>query len=150
MKKGQYISRVHLKMVREKDNVIVYGENMTNPAVVVEMMSPIFEDADREIMAVISLSASMEPVAFEVVAVGGVTSCMVDVKNLFKHALLANASNIICIHNHPSQNIKPSSDDEQITQKIKDAGKLLDIELQDHIIYGNRNSYYSFREHNWN
>ena len=65
---------------------------------------------------------------------GGVTSTTVDIKLIFVAALKANACNIIISHNHPSGNLKPSQQDQELTTKIKMAGKLLDILLFDHII----------------
>jgi len=76
---------------------------------------------------------------------GGVSGTVVDPKKIFKYALDAHASSIICGHNHPSGNIQPSEADHKITRKIKDSGILLDIAVLDHIIVG-RDSYYSFAD----
>ena len=65
---------------------------------------------------------------------GSALGTVVDTKLIFAAALKANASRIVICHNHPSGNIKPSFNDEVITQKIKSAGLLLDITLVDHII----------------
>lgn len=77
---------------------------------------------------------------------GGVSGTVVDSKLLFSVALKANASGIILSHNHPSGNIKPSEADKAITNKIKEASKLLDIELLDHLVI-TKDSYYSFADH---
>ena len=76
---------------------------------------------------------------------GGVSGTVVDPKKIFKIALDNHASSIIVGHNHPSGNIQPSDADQKITQKIKNAGVLLDIALLDHIIIGN-DQYYSFSD----
>ena len=76
---------------------------------------------------------------------GGVTGTVADPKLIFVAALKANACNIIISHNHPSGNLKPSQMDEQLTQKIKQAGQLLDIKLIDHIIVSSE-GYYSFSD----
>lgn len=65
---------------------------------------------------------------------GGVTGTVADPKLIFVAALKANACNLIISHNHPSANLVPSLADKQLTQKIKEAGRLLDINLIDHII----------------
>lgn len=62
-----------------------------------------------------------------------------------KKALLANAVGIILIHNHPSGNCAPSNEDRRITKQLTEAGKLLNIDLVDHVIIGDE-SYYSFKE----
>lgn len=76
---------------------------------------------------------------------GGVSGTVVDSKLLFSVALKANASGIILSHNHPSGNVKPSEADKNITSKIKQASKLLDIELVDHLVI-TKDSYYSFAD----
>ncbi len=79
------------------------------------------------------------------VSTGGVTGTVADPKIVFVAALKANACNIIISHNHPSGNLKPSLQDEQLTQKIKHAGQFLDIKLFDHIIVTSE-GYYSFAD----
>lgn len=74
---------------------------------------------------------------------GGVTGTVVDPKIVFVAALKVNACNIIISHYHPSGNLKPSIQDEQLMQKIKQAGQFLDIKLFDHIIVTSE-GYYSF------
>lgn len=74
---------------------------------------------------------------------GGVSATVIDPKLLFTAALKLNASTIILAHNHPSGNLQPSESDKQLTEKIKQAGRLLDIKVIDHIIL-TREGYYSF------
>lgn len=68
------------------------------------------------------------------VSTGGMTGTVADPKLIFAAALKACACGIILVHNHPSNNLKPSIPDEQLTTKIKEGGKLLDIKLLDHLI----------------
>jgi len=79
------------------------------------------------------------------ISTGGVTGTVVDCKLVFVAALKANACNLIISHNHPSGNLKPSKIDEELTQKIKHAGKFLDISLHDHIIVTSE-GYFSFAD----
>lgn len=65
---------------------------------------------------------------------GGLSGCSVDVRSIFSAALKANSSSIILGHNHPSSNGSPSEADLKITEKIKNAGQLLDIPVLDHVI----------------
>lgn len=74
---------------------------------------------------------------------GGTTGTVVDAKLVFSVALKCNASSIIIAHNHPSGNLTPSEADKTITNKLKQAGKLLDIALLDHLIVTKEN-FYSF------
>ena len=68
------------------------------------------------------------------VSTGGITGTVADPKLIFAAALKACACGIILVHNHPSNNLKPSKPDEELTTKIKEGGKLLDIKLLDHLI----------------
>lgn len=76
---------------------------------------------------------------------GGTSGTVVDTKQVFAVALKANASGIILAHNHPSGSLYPSDADDKITQKLYKAGKILDIEVLDHLIITKEN-YYSFAE----
>lgn len=79
------------------------------------------------------------------VSSGGITGTVVDVRIIFATALKANATAIILMHNHPSGKLVASAADKQITKKIKEAGKILDITLLDHLIITPEN-YYSFAD----
>lgn len=76
---------------------------------------------------------------------GGITGTVADVRLIMTAALKANAVAIILSHNHPSGNLKPSHPDEELTQKIKQAGMFLDIQVLDHIIVTSE-GYYSFAD----
>lgn len=78
---------------------------------------------------------------------GGINQSIVDIRILFKNALDHFATGIIVAHNHPSGNLKPSSEDIHITKKIKEAGNLMNIQLLDHLII-TQNSYLSFADEN--
>jgi DNA repair protein RadC len=80
---------------------------------------------------------------------GGLTGTVVDLRILYGTALKAMASGIIIAHNHPSGNLKPSDADRELTSQIKQAGKLLDITLLDHLILGTEGDYASFANEGW-
>jgi DNA repair protein RadC len=80
---------------------------------------------------------------------GGLTGTVVDLRILYGTALKAMASSIIIAHNHPSNNLVPSQEDRDLTHKIKDAGRLLDIHLLDHLILGTDDNYISFANEGW-
>ena len=79
------------------------------------------------------------------VSSGGITGTVADPRLIFVAALKANCSGIIISHNHPSGNLKPSRQDEELTQKIKHAGEFLEIKLLDHVIVTNE-GYFSFAD----
>ncbi|WP_313256626.1 JAB domain-containing protein [Lacrimispora sp.] len=136
---------IKLKMIREGTAVCGTGR-FHGAKEAADMVRHLFEYSDREMMMVMSLDSAMAPIALEIVAVGGLNSCGIDTRDLFKHAILSNASKIICFHNHPSGIPTPSRVDSYITKRIKEAGELLGIELLDHIIIGSSGMYVSFRE----
>lgn len=76
---------------------------------------------------------------------GGISGTVVDIRLLMVTALKSTATGIIVFHNHPSGNLKPSSEDRKLTQKIHEAAGYLDIKLLDHLIVG-REGYLSFRD----
>ncbi len=80
---------------------------------------------------------------------GGITGVAVDLRLIFAVALKCLAVTIIVAHNHPTNNLKPSQEDLDITQKLHDAGKILEIKLLDHLILGTDGSYVSFTDEGW-
>ena len=139
---GTYAGIIRLQMVQE-DKYLCGKQQISDAGSAAKIAYPLFACMDREMMAVMSVNNSMNPLAIEIVAVGGVAECYVDMKNIFKHVILNNAGNIICFHNHPGGSPLPSKEDRKITEKIQKAGELLDIRLLDHIILCN-GCYYSF------
>ena len=77
---------------------------------------------------------------------GGTSGTVVDVKLVFMLALQTNACNLILCHNHPSQNIQPSEADKKLTNQIKEAGKLLEINVLDHLIIASNGTYFTFAD----
>lgn len=84
----------------------------------------------------------------KLISVGNATATVVDVQNILKTLLDNRAQFVVCAHNHPSGNLKPSQEDITITKRIKDACRLLEIHLTDHVIFGNAETegYYSFAD----
>jgi len=102
-------------------------------------------DSLYEQFIVLFLSRSHQIVKTQIISEGGVTGTVVDPKKIFKFAFDYNAVSIVLGHNHPSGSVKPSTNDIDLTKKIKQAGKLLEIGVLDHIIVGTEN-YFSFAD----
>lgn len=102
-------------------------------------------DLPHEEFWILFLNRSNSVVKTECISKGGVSGTVVDVRLILKPAVECLASGIILAHNHPSGNLKPSQEDIILTKKVKEASKLLDILIQDHIIIGDQN-YYSFAD----
>lgn len=104
-------------------------------------------DADTfdwcEEFIILCLNNSNKVVGFYKISSGGMTSTVVDVRIIFTTALTSLATSIVLAHNHPSGKLTPSESDKTLTKKIKEAGKLLDIKILDHLII-NDEGYFSF------
>ena len=94
---------------------------------------------------VLLLNQSNKVLGIYEVSSGGITGTVVDIRLVFSAALKANATGIIMAHNHPSGKTVPSEVDRQITRKVHEAGRLLDIVLLDHVIITTE-GYYSFAD----
>jgi len=103
------------------------------------------KDHAYEVFAVVFLNRSNKIKHFEIISKGGLTHTVVDPRIIFLKAIEVQATSIVLCHNHPSGNLKPSKADEEITLKLKNAGKLLDINVIDHLIVSDE-GYYSFAD----
>jgi len=99
----------------------------------------------RESAYVMFLNRNNKVLGIHKLAEGGICGTVIDVRCIFQIALKANACSVIMAHNHPSGNENPSEADKSITQKIKEAGKFLDIPALDHLILTSE-SYFSFAD----
>lgn len=84
----------------------------------------------------------------ELISLGCLNASIVHPRETFSPAISCNSVSLVVVHNHPSGNTEPSLDDITITQRLKQAGQILGIELVDHLIVTLDGSYYSFKEHN--
>ncbi len=100
----------------------------------------------QEQFKVMLLNNSNRVKGIYLVSSGGITATLVDIRILFAVVLKSLTTGIILCHNHPSGNLTPSAADKNLTQKIKNAGELLDVKLLDHIILTPNNQYFSFAD----
>lgn len=99
-------------------------------------MKDILKDMDRETVMVVNLDNKLRPLNFNMVSVGAINQALMPIQNIFKSSILSNASTILLLHNHPSGDPTPSREDYQATKRVVNAGKLLGINLMDHVIVG--------------
>ncbi|MDD3003541.1 DNA repair protein RadC [Flavobacterium sp.] len=109
-------------------------KKITSSKSVFEIMQPIIGDLLHEEFWVVFLNNSNKVVYKSQLSKGGITGTVVDVRIVFKMAFEQNAVSLILCHNHPSGVLQASDADKQITQKIKEAGKMLEINVLDHLI----------------
>lgn len=152
MEHRRKIARVRTQLIKES-SVYCKSDELSTPERAAEFARSLYYEfreeeircLPRECMIVCSVDTKSKPVVIEHVSVGTSNSAIVDMKSIFQSAILANANGIIIFHNHPSGNPAPSIEDNLITNKIREAGKLLDIPLIDHIIVGD-SGYYSSQD----
>ena len=102
-------------------------------------------DLKKEHFVVLYLNARNQLVRKEIVSIGTLNANLVHPREVFEPAIKHSAANIIVAHNHPSGDSKPSEDDLKITKRLIEAGKIMGIEIADHIIVA-KNSHLSFKE----
>lgn len=113
---------------------------------VYDLILPIWDDLEyRESFAVLLMNRANKALGIAQISVGGVSGTVADPKLIFQHALMANASSIILLHNHPSGNTSPSEADIHLTKKLTECGKFLDLPVLDHLII-TTDGYYSFAD----
>ncbi len=110
-----------------------------------DLLYPQLADKTQEEFWLIALRKNTI-IDLELIQKGGLDHAMIDIRLLLKYLLNKNATGFIIAHNHPSGHLQPSKADKQITEKIKKAATLLDIQLLDHLIIAGKN-YYSFADH---
>lgn len=110
-----------------------------------KVIGPQLRDLPYEEFWLLLLSSSNKLIKRILISQGGVTATVVDSKIIWKHAVESLASSMILVHNHPSGNLKPSRQDIDLTNKIAEASKFMDIRVNDHIIIG-EDSYFSFAD----
>lgn len=111
-----------------------------------QLLNPYFLDKTTEEFYVVFLSQSHRVLGVEPISKGGMTATVVDPRVIFRKALEMNGTaRLILAHNHPSGNLQPSEADKQLTQRILESGRLLEIKLLDHLIVA-ENRYYSFAD----
>jgi DNA repair protein RadC len=100
---------------------------------------------DREQFRIVLLDAKNHVLGVRVVSVGSLSSSIVHPREIFKEAIARSSAAIILVHNHPSGDPTPSREDVEVTRRLVEAGRLLGIEVLDHVVVGD-NKYVSFKE----
>ena len=132
---------------RRKDSEVKEIKKITSSRDAYQMFYPFLSDLNHEETWALLLNRSNQVMSKMLVSKGGISSTVVDIRLILREALNVYASAIILGHNHPTNNLMPSEQDLRITTKLKDAAKLMDINLLDHLILCG-DKYYSFADEN--
>ena len=135
-----YKLEVRRMMVRETQKV-----NANSPQAIAAEFKEDFDNLDREHFKIIHLNTKNNIIGVETISIGSLNSSIVHPREVFKSAIIKSSASIICLHNHPSGDTKPSRADIDITQRLIKAGEIIGIKVLDHLIIGEDN-YLSMKE----
>lgn len=138
------IPRVRLKQVRD-GRLRLPVERLSRPQDVYKAVLPYYHGADREILSTLCLDAQNQPTCFNVTSVGTLNTTRTRPAEILKVAILSNALGVILVHNHPSGELEPSSEDLEFTNAVKKACELMGVDLYDHLIVSDE-GFTSLRE----
>lgn len=143
----RYLKFTKLQLVKEKAGYYHIPEKITSPEAAYHTILEVLEldKEPQEVLVLISLDVKHKVIGVDKISVGTLNASIVHPREVFKKALANNAALIMLAHNHPSGDSKPSPEDIQVTDRIKQAGDILGVELLDHIIIGDE-TFVSLKE----
>jgi DNA repair protein RadC len=110
-----------------------------------DFLKPMLQDLTHEVFLIVFLNNANRIRHYEVISEGGLTATVADPRIIMKKALEENAVSLVLCHNHPSGNLHPSQSDQELTLKIREAARLFDIRVLDHLIVS-QEGHYSFAD----
>ena len=130
---------------RVSNKEITLGVSLTNPFIIHETFKSLFKNLTYEKVITIYLDNKKRLISYRVVSLGTIDKSVLHPREIYSEAIKTNSSSIICIHNHPSNDLTPSEEDIRITKRLIECGEIIGIPLNDHLIT-NGEEYYSFYE----
>ena len=124
------------------------GTVITQSQTVFDRYYPLLRDLRRELFKVILLDAKHAVIREKTISEGSLTSSLVHPREVFNEAVRESAAAVICLHNHPSGDPKPSKEDRALTARLQEAGDILGVQVLDHLIIGD-GRYVSFADEGW-
>ena len=119
--------------------------DFSNVSTIAEYYMEDMRHLEKEHLVLVMLDTRCRLIKDKVISVGTSTGSMISVREIFKEAIDNRAVFIVLLHNHPSGNPAPSREDMKVTRNVLEAGRIVGIELVDHIVIGD-NSYFSFKQ----
>ena len=142
---------INLKLIKNKKIMEGIDKAMTNPGIFARVLKSILKtykvtDREKEHFWCIGLNTRNNIKYIDLVSLGTLNSSLVHPREVFRLAIYKGVSVLIIGHNHPSGDPAPSNEDIKITQRLIEAGRIIGIEVLDHVIIGGT-GYYSLKEH---
>lgn len=117
-------------------HTVSVGRQIGSPRECAAALATILQDQPSEVFGILCLSTKHCVIGYHEVSRGTLDAALVHPREVFRAAILANAAAIVLTHNHPSGDPTPSADDTALTQRLIEAGRLLGIDVLDHIVIG--------------
>ncbi len=140
------LPRFSIRLVREGSSLVQWESGITGPEWAVKAIAPVIEDLDREAFVALYMDTKGKPSGLNVVSVGTLSASLVHPREVFKPAILLNAASVIVAHNHPSGDPTPSDADIQTSGRLREAGKILGIQVFDSIVIGSDGRFVSLND----
>ena len=140
-------TKFKLQIIKEESGKYEIENKIDNPEVASYILRNVcnLENETEEVMMLLTLDTKNKVTGIFEVSRGSLNTSIVHPREIFKRAIINNASNVIIAHNHPSGDTTPSKEDINVTQRLKECGKILGVELLDHLIIG-EGRYCSLKE----
>jgi DNA repair protein RadC len=145
---GFELAKKALKYRAKKEAGRIKQKSVTSPDNIVPLIRSQITDYKKEHFFVINFDVRNRYLDIETISVGTLNTSLVHPRETFKGAIKKHAHSVMVAHNHPSGDLNPSQEDINITKRLKESGKILGIELLDHIII-TEDSYFSFKSENY-
>ncbi|MFC2103617.1 DNA repair protein RadC [Bacteroidota bacterium] len=129
----------------ESQSKFFSDKKISSPGDIAQLFIPLLRDEVKEKFIIVCLNSANKVIKHETISIGNLNSSVVHPREIFKVAIESSSASIILIHNHPSGNPEPSTEDISITKKIVESGKIMDIPIFDHIIISGK-TFTSFVE----
>lgn len=130
---------------KAESQIIKYGEKIESPESVFNLLKNEIGNKKKESFYILSLTTRNNLISVDKVSTGTLSASLAHPREVFLPAIKNSASTVIIAHNHPSEDTQPSEDDLKITKRLTEAGKILGIDVVDHIIVS-RTNYFSFKD----
>lgn len=148
--KKKYVHVKDVYIIREEEAQYVPHTKLNYPAKTALYLHKVFDNLadEKEHFVSVSLNMKNELIAVNVISIGSLNACIVHPREVFYAAIVDLAASIILCHNHPSGSIDPSQNDIDLTRKLTETGRIIGIDVLDHLILGDEWKFYSMKEHN--
>ena len=135
-------------LIKQKYSLVNHPERVCN--IMTSVLNAENEiDRNKEHFWVIGTNTKLRIEYIELVSLGGLSSSIVHPRETFRFAIMKGVSSLILVHNHPSTELTPSAEDYAITEKLKQAGDIIGINVIEHMIIDGLGNYYSFKENHF-